>query len=71
MRRTVIVSGEPIEMHLSRTYKTVWIATGEYRGQRIRAKGRSEDNAVHAWRDVAKQLYATSSKDSGVQASFE
>lgn len=53
MKRIVLVRDQPVEIHVSRKYKTVWVAVGEHLGHRIEAKGRSESQAVIAWRDAA------------------
>ena len=34
--------------------KTVWIAAGEYRGERIEAKGASQRSAITHWWDAAR-----------------
>lgn len=34
--------------------KTVWVALGEYHGERFEVTGRSEATAVAKWRETAK-----------------
>lgn len=34
--------------------RTVWIAVGEYMGERVEVKGRSESSAIAAWREAAR-----------------
>jgi hypothetical protein len=34
--------------------KTVWIAVGDYRGERIEVKGSSERSAIAAWKEAAR-----------------
>lgn len=34
--------------------KSVWIAVGEYKGERIEVKGRSEYSALKGWREAAR-----------------
>lgn len=34
--------------------KTVWIASGNYEGQQIETKGRTETQALAAWREAAR-----------------
>jgi hypothetical protein len=34
--------------------KTVWIAAGDYRGERIEAKGASQRSAIAHWWDAAR-----------------
>jgi hypothetical protein len=43
------VRGKPHEINVQRKYRSIWIATGEYKGRRIEVKERSEDQAMAAW----------------------
>ena len=49
MTRTIQILGKPHAVNVQRKYKSVWIATGEYRGQRIEVKKRTETQAMAAW----------------------
>lgn len=51
--RTVTVWDKQYEIHVHRNSKTVWVAVGEYMGQRLETKGRSESQAIAAWREAA------------------
>jgi hypothetical protein len=50
----VDVWGKSYEIRVYQKSKTVWIAVGEYKGERIEVKGRSSRSAVMAWRDAAR-----------------
>jgi hypothetical protein len=52
--RTVRVYDKPCTITITRTSKTVWIATGEYMGRRIEVKGRSESSAANGWVQAAR-----------------
>jgi hypothetical protein len=54
MKTTVNVWDEPHEITVNQKSKTVWIAVGEYMGQRIEVKGRTESQAASAWREAAR-----------------
>ena len=41
-------------MNVQRKYRSVWIAAGEYRGERIEVKEKTEGEAVAAWQRAAK-----------------
>jgi hypothetical protein len=47
--RTVHVLGRPHNVNVQRKYKSVWIAVGEYMGQRIEVRERTEHQVVAAW----------------------
>jgi hypothetical protein len=55
----VSVWGKPHEITLYPTSKTVWIAVGDYMGERIEVKGQTEGAAVKSW-IVAARYRATS-----------
>lgn len=59
-KRIVTVGSRPYRITVSQRAKSVWIALGDFDGGRLEVKGRSDTDAVSAWRDAA--LY----KDSGV-----
>jgi hypothetical protein len=52
-RHMVRVLDRPQIVSIERTSRTVWVAVGEYNGERIEAKGSSEAAALAAWRDAA------------------
>ena len=49
MTKMIDVLGKPQAVNIQRTYKTVWIAVGEYMGKRIEVRERSENQALAAW----------------------
>ena len=53
MIHTVQVWDRPYEVSVHQKSKTVWIAVGDYHGERIETNGRNEDQAVEAWRRPA------------------
>ena len=54
MKRTVSVWNKPCEISVYQKSKSVWIAVGEYMGERIETNGSSESAAVQHWRDAAR-----------------
>jgi hypothetical protein len=50
----VKVWGTTQEVDVYQKSKAVWIAVGEYMGQHIEAKGRTQMQAVTSWRKVAR-----------------
>lgn len=44
---------EPIEITVVQKSKSVWIASGEYMGQRFSVQGRTANLAAAKWRDAA------------------
>ena len=53
-KRTVTVWDNVHQITVQQQSKTVWVAVGEYRGERLEVKGKTDTQAVAAWRDVAK-----------------
>ena len=51
---TVQVWSTPQKVIVYQQSKSVWIAVGEYMGERIEAKGRSETQAISSWREAAR-----------------
>ena len=54
MERTVLVWGTAHTIEVDQNSKTVWVAVGEYKGQRHEAKGRTEYDAASNWREWAR-----------------
>jgi hypothetical protein len=54
MKQSVIVWGERVEIDVHQKSKTVWIATGEYKGKYHEGKGSSPAAAARWWADAAK-----------------
>lgn len=50
---TVKVWDEPHEITVYQKSKSVWVAVGEYMGERLETKGSSESSAAAHWRDAA------------------
>jgi hypothetical protein len=50
----VTVWDEQYRVKVYQKSKTVWIAVGEYRGQTIEVKGRTDTQAVARWQDSAR-----------------
>ncbi len=53
MKHTVQVWDRPYEVSVYQKSKSVWVAVGDYEGQRIEGKGRSEAQALGSWRESA------------------
>jgi hypothetical protein len=53
---TIIVKvwEKPCEITVHQKSKTVWIAVGEYMGDRIETKGSSQSSAAAHWREAAR-----------------
>ena len=54
MKRTVKVWDKPHDVVAHQKSKSVWIAVGECMGERLEVKGRTESQAVSAWREAAR-----------------
>jgi hypothetical protein len=52
--RTVLLYDTPCTITISHPSKTVWVAVGDYRGERIEVKGSSVSNAAKHWVDAAR-----------------
>jgi hypothetical protein len=53
-QRTVNVWDKPYTVSVDRKSKSVWVAVGDYMGERIETKGSSEGAAVKRWREAAQ-----------------
>ena len=51
--RTVTVWGEKIAIQVYEEHKTVWKATGNYKGEVIEVTGGNIEEVVKLWRDAA------------------
>jgi hypothetical protein len=51
---------ETCDVHTYQHGKTVWIATGMYRGEPLQEKGRSEKSALAKWKEHAEWRYRAS-----------
>jgi hypothetical protein len=52
--RTVLLYDTPCTITISHPSNTVWVAVGDYRGERIEVKGSSANNAAKYWADAAR-----------------
>jgi hypothetical protein len=50
----VEVWGQPQLVTVYQKSKSVWVAIGQYMGERIEVKGRSETQAIGQWREAAR-----------------
>ena len=55
MQRTVTVWGKPHPVAISQSARTSFIAAGDYKGQKLFARGPSAAAALAAWSATAKQ----------------
>lgn len=53
---TVRVWGTPHKVTVYQKSKTVWIAVGEYRGERIEVKSQSQGSALKLWSETARYM---------------
>jgi hypothetical protein len=51
---TVTVWNRQYEVSVYQKSKSVWVAVGDYEGQRIEVKGRSQSQAISSWREAAR-----------------
>lgn len=51
---TVQVWNQPCRVAVYQRSKTVWLAVGDYMGQRLEVKGRTESQALAMWREAAR-----------------
>lgn len=54
MKHIVNVWDKPHEISVYQKSKSVWIAVGEYMGDRLEVKGRTESQAANNWREAAR-----------------
>jgi hypothetical protein len=55
MIKTIVkVWDKPYEISVHQKSKTVWIAVGEYMGERLETKGSSQLNAIKQWCEAAR-----------------
>ena len=54
MKQIVIVWDKPHEITVHQKSKSVWIAVGEYMGERLEVKRSSATQATSAWREAAR-----------------
>jgi hypothetical protein len=52
VKRRIDVGGAPHEVFAHRDSKDVWVARGKYMGRRLEVSGRTELQALKAWRDA-------------------
>jgi hypothetical protein len=52
--RTVLLYDTPCTIAISHPSKAVWVAVGDYIGERIEVKGSSANVAVKHWVEVAR-----------------
>jgi hypothetical protein len=54
MEHTVMVWEKPHKITVNQKSRSVWIATGVYMGEMLVVKGRTESQAISAWREAAR-----------------
>ena len=54
MELTVTVWNSQMKIDVYQKSKSVWVAVGTYHGERIEVKGRTQTQAVGAWREAAR-----------------
>lgn len=48
------------EVFVSKSGKTVWVASGKFQGEPLTVKGRSEMAALRQWVEIAESRYRSS-----------
>jgi hypothetical protein len=54
VKQTVNMWDNPHEITVYQKSKSVWIAVGEYMGDRLEAKGQTLSQAANHWRETAR-----------------
>ena len=54
MKKRVAVWGHQVEVEVYHRSKTVWIASGEYKGKYYECKARTPGAAAKAWAEAAR-----------------
>ena len=54
VKQTVNVWDKPHEITVYQKSKSVWIAVGEYMGERLEVKGRTASQAANDWKEAAR-----------------
>jgi len=54
LKQSIEIRDQRCAIEVHRMGKTVWLAVGEYVGQRVRATGTTAQKAAKAWRKVAE-----------------
>lgn len=54
MKRTVTVWDKTYEITVNQKSKSVWVAVGDYMGERLEPKGRTESQATNNWKEAAR-----------------
>lgn len=57
---TVKAYPETCEVHVYQRSKSVWIASGQFMGEQLEQRGRSESAAVRLWKEIAEWRYRSS-----------
>jgi hypothetical protein len=55
MTRTIIASGQRVNVNVQRKYRSVWVVAGDHMGRRIEVKKRSEGEALAAWLGATRE----------------
>jgi len=66
---TEIIDGEDCSVHVVKTGVTTWMAYGDFRGKHISQTGRSDSQALDAWRRAAN--YQNARKASPLMARMD
>ena len=54
MELTVTVWNTQVMIDVYQSSKSIWVAVGEYHGERIEVKGKTQTQAVSSWREAAR-----------------
>jgi hypothetical protein len=55
MTRTIIASGQRVNVNVQRKYRSVWVVAGDHMGNWIEVTKRSEGEALAAWLGATRE----------------
>jgi len=62
---TIKVTGEPYTITVYQEFESVWVADGEFRGERLTVKAPTEGLAVGSWREAARRRAKSTTRTPG------
>jgi len=62
---TIRVIGEPYTIDVHAESESVWVADGEFRGERLTVKAPTEGLAVGSWRESARRRAKSTTRTPG------
>jgi len=62
---TIKVTGEPHTITVYQEFESVWVADGEFRGERLTVRAPTEGLAVGSWRESARRRAKATTRTPG------